>query len=112
MRPLAQAAGVAQPIADLAGLQAAVARHWPDRDWRSFPLAWFSPLADDARTGGLFLAAINRAESEARNRHMFDVILASVRAGERPFVAVGRNHVPMLVPAFRCALGGGITHLP
>lgn len=107
MAPLAQAAGVAEPIADLGALQSATTRYWPDRDWRALPLAWFSPLADDARTGGLFLAAINRAESEARNRHMFAAIMASVQAGERPMVAVGRNHVPMLAPAFTCAFGAG-----
>jgi hypothetical protein len=105
VRPLAEAAGMAAPIADLTALQAAVDRYWPGRSWRDFPGDWFSPLADDAQTGGLFLARINRADSENRNRHMFRTIAASVRAGERPFVAVGRNHVPMLAPALVCALG-------
>jgi hypothetical protein len=104
MQPMAAGLGIESPLADLAALDAAAAHYWPGRDWRTLPSAWFSPLADDRVTGGRFLGAINRADSNNRNRHMFELIVAAVRDGERVFVAVGRNHVPMLAPALECAL--------
>ncbi len=91
------------PIADLAALRQAAGRYWPGRDWRTFPADWFSPLADDAVTGGRFLGAINRADSANRNRYMVGRIVAAVRADERVLVVVGRNHVPLQAPAFACA---------
>ncbi|HEY8593057.1 MAG TPA: hypothetical protein VIL42_09375 [Sphingomicrobium sp.] len=94
----------ALPFTDLAGLTAAAARYWPHRDWRTLPASWFSPLADDNKTGGVFVAAINRADSNNRNRHMVELLTAAVKSGERPFVVVGRNHVPMQAPALKCAL--------
>ena len=104
IQPMAAGLGIGSAFADVAALEAAAARYWPDRDWRSLPAAWFSPSADDRATGGLFLGAVNRADSEGRDRHMAELVLAAVKAGERPFVAVGRNHVPMLAPALECAL--------
>jgi hypothetical protein len=101
---LGQSAGVAMPFTDIDGLQEAFAAHWPGRDWRTADAGWFSPLADDAKTGGLFMAAINRADSANRNRHMARLFAAAVEAGERPFVVVGRNHVPMIAPVLDCAL--------
>jgi hypothetical protein len=35
---------------------------------------------------------VNRDSSEFRNRNMFDVLTASVRAGNRVFAVVGHNH--------------------
>lgn len=96
--------GAALPFRDIAGLEAAANAYWPGRDWRSLPAEWFSPLADDKVTGGVFLAAINRADSNNRNRHMTALFADAVAKGERPFAVVGRNHVPMIAPALRCGL--------
>ncbi len=101
------AAHVDAPFADLDGLEAAYGRYWNDgSDWRAAPAAWFDPLADDATTGGRFMAAINAATSEARNAHMYRVLSRAVRSGDRVFAVVGRNHVPMQAEALRCALAG------
>lgn len=107
-QPLAAKAGAAIPFTDLPGLQLAAKRYWPDRDWRTIPSGWFSPLARDAETGGRFLGAINRSDSHNRNVHMVDLLTKAVRSGQRPFVVVGRNHVPMQAPALACALGAAL----
>lgn len=100
-------AGVEVPFSDLEGLRAAYARYWSDgSDWRAAPSAWFDPLADDAETGGRFMATINAASSEARNVHMYRLLARATRSGERVFAVVGRNHVPMQAEALRCALAG------
>jgi hypothetical protein len=104
IRPLADSIDFALPFSDVAGLQAAAARYWPGRDWRTLPSGWFSPTADDARTGGVFTGAINKADSRNRDRHMVRLISEATKAGERPFVVVGRNHVPMQAPALDCLL--------
>ncbi|NJC40633.1 hypothetical protein GGQ87_000891 [Brevundimonas alba] len=99
------AAGIQLPFADLAGLEAAYGQHWPDGpDWRVVPSNWFDPLANDAKTGGRFMAAINAASSETRNVHMYRVLAKAARSGDRVFAVVGRNHVPMQAEALRCAL--------
>lgn len=97
--------GPGLPFSDLAGLAAASERYWPGRDWRSADPRWFQPGGDDKTSGGVFLAAINRADSMNRDRHMVRLIAEAAKAGERTFVVVGRNHVPMQVPALACALG-------
>ena len=104
MAPITSAAGFSPAFGDIAGLEAAAARYWPGRDWRTIPSDWFSPLANDRKTGGVFTGAVNRADSNNRNRHMFGLLTAAASRGERPFVVVGRNHVPMLAPALACAL--------
>lgn len=101
----AGAAGIRLPFSDLSGLESAFARYWPDREWRTADARWFSPGANDADTGGLFMAAINRADSSNRDRHMVKLFADAVARGERPFVVVGRNHVPMISPALACRLG-------
>ena len=102
--PMASAMGLSEPLTDLPALDSAARKYWPERDWRTFPASWFSPGADDKATGGIFLGAINRADSSNRDRHMYDLIATAVRGGERVFVVVGRNHVPMIAPALDCAL--------
>lgn len=104
VRDLAARTQVTLPFDDLAGLDKTFSRYWPDRDWRTADAAWFSPLADDAATGGRFMAAINRADSGNRNRHLLQSLQDAVAAGQRPFVLIGRNHVPMLAPALDCML--------
>ncbi len=104
VQPLAAKAGRPLPFAGLTGLQAATRRYWPGRDWRTLPADWFSPLAQDDQTGGRFLAAVNRSDSRNRDAHMVEMIAKSVLDGQRPFVVVGRNHVPMQAPALSCAL--------
>jgi hypothetical protein len=101
--PMAGALGLAEPLTDLPSLDRTARKYWPDRDWRTFPSNWFSPSADDKATGGIFLGAINRADSLNRDKHMYGLIAAALRADERVFVAVGRNHVPMIAPALDCA---------
>ncbi|MFN3727911.1 MAG: hypothetical protein ACK4SZ_16590 [Allosphingosinicella sp.] len=102
---MGSSAGLTLPFTDVPGLDRAAARYWPGRDWRSFPANWFSPGANDAETGGVFVGAINRADSTNRNRHMVREIAEAARRGERVFAVVGRNHVPMQAPALDCALG-------
>ena len=104
MAPMAAAMGLSQPLGDLPALDSAARKYWPDRDWRTLPANWFSPGADDKATGGIFLGAINRADSANRDRHMFGLISGAVKSGEKVFVVVGRNHVPMIAPALDCAL--------
>jgi hypothetical protein len=102
---LERAASMGLPIGSLDRLAAAYARHFvTPSDWAEAPGAWFDPLADDAETGGVFMAAANRASSDARNRHMARVLAEAARRGERVFAVVGRNHVPKQAPALRCAL--------
>jgi hypothetical protein len=102
---MAAAGSIALPFTDIAGLRSAFQRYWPDRDWRSTDAAWFSPSADDRATGGIFTGAINRADSTNRDRHMAALLADAVGAEGRAFVAVGRNHVPMIAPRLRCLLG-------
>lgn len=103
--PMTTAAGIALPFTDVAGLEAAYRAEWSDgSDWRAAPEHWFQPGADDAETGGRFLAAVNRASSEYRNVHMYRVLAKAALEGRRVFAVVGRNHVPMQAPALACAL--------
>ena len=107
---LQRAAGMGpMPFVDLVGLDQAFRKYWPDRDWGTVDARWFDPLADDAATGGKFFAAINRANSTNRNRHLVKLLTDAAGKGERVFVVVGRNHVPMIAPALECALAGSKT---
>ena len=107
---LQKAAGMGpMPFTDLAGLDTAFRKHWPSRDWRTSDARWFDPFADDAATGGKFFAAINRANSTNRNRHLVKLLTEAAAKGERVFVVVGRNHAPMIAPALKCALASGAT---
>lgn len=99
------AAGVELPFTDVDGLRAAYQTYWTDgSDWRAAPSAWFDPTADDAKTGGRFMAAINAASSEVRDVHMYRTLARAARSGDKVFAVVGRNHVPMQAEALRCAL--------
>jgi len=100
--PLAHAAGLKTSITDLTSLTSASNRYWPSMDWRTLPSAWFSP--GEGPADAKFLPAINTAVSETRNLHMVRLFTAAAANGERVFVVVGRNHVPMIVPALECAL--------
>lgn len=102
---LTRAAPLGLPVGTLAELEAATARQLgAPTDWRAAPAAWFDPGADDAVTGGVFMAEANRASSHARDRYMARELAGAVRSGERAFAVVGRNHVPKQAPALRCAL--------
>ena len=104
--PMEAALGAPLAFRDVAGLQSAFHRYWPGRDYKTAEASWFAPTADDSVTGGVFAGAINRADSTNRNRHMVEIFSSAVSRGERPFVLVGRNHVPMISPALECALRG------
>jgi hypothetical protein len=100
---LQRAAAMGLPVATLDDLQATYARHFTSpADWREVPIRWFDPRTDDAETGGLFMAAANRASSHHRDRHMAHVIAEAARRGERVLAVVGRDHVPKQAPALRC----------
>ncbi len=103
-RLMAGAGNIALPFTDIAGLETAAARYWPGRDWRTLPRSWFTPGSNDAATGGQFVGANNRADSRNRDRNLVAHIVEAVQGGERVFVVIGRNHVPMLAPALDCAL--------
>ncbi|MBY4637912.1 hypothetical protein K5P26_12255 [Sphingopyxis sp. XHP0097] len=105
MRSLAAAMGLDQSIGSVADLQQQSERLWPGRRWQDAEARWFSPTADDEETGGVVMGAINRADSSIRDRHFVRLLAEAMRAGERPFVVVGRNHVPMIAPALTCAVG-------
>ena len=100
--PMAAKTGVTTSIVDLETLARASRAEWPNRDWRDLPSNWFSPLgaAEEAK----FLPEINRAVSQLRNVHMARLFATEATKGERLFVVVGRNHVPMIAPALECAL--------
>lgn len=104
LQPLTAGAGIDLPFSDTDGLQSAFSRYWPGRDWKTAEAYWFQPGADDRRTGGVFAAAINRADSTNRNRHLVKLVSEAIASGERPFVVIGRNHVPMVAPALDCLL--------
>lgn len=104
LQPLAAEAGVKLPFSDTAGLQSTFSLYWPGRDWKAAEAHWFQPGGDDRRTGGVFAAAINRADSTNRNRHLVKLLSEAVASGERPFVVIGRNHVPMVAPSLDCRL--------
>jgi hypothetical protein len=98
------------PFATVSGLETAYASYWnAGPDWRSVPAAWFDPNADDAKTGGRFMAKLNAASSERRNVYMYRALATAALAGERVYAAVGRNHVPMQASALRCAITGETT---
>jgi hypothetical protein len=100
--PVAAAAGLTIRVTDLAALDAAARRDWPGRDWRDFPADWFAP--GEGPADARYLPAINTAVSDARNRHMVQLFAGAAAGGARVFAVVGRNHVPMIAPALRCAL--------
>ncbi len=102
---LQRASALGLPLSDLDDLQAAYARHVDaPADWRDAPAAWFDPGADDAATGGRFMAAANRASSTFRDRHMASTLAEVVGRNQRVFALVGRDHVAAQAPALRCAL--------
>ena len=106
---LRRAAPLGLPLTDLDALQGSYARHFSGsprapEDWRDVPGAWFDPGADDAVTGGRFMATANRASSTFRNRHMARILADAIVRGERVFAVVGRDHVPAQAPAIRCFL--------
>lgn len=110
---LVQIGAMFPELAGVAGtvdaLEAAYRRHWSEpAEWWRAPSAWFDPARASAETGGVFTNEVNRASSEFRDRHMFEALAREVRAGERVFAVVGRDHVAAQAPALRCALGGAL----
>jgi hypothetical protein len=102
LEPLAAKARLATSIHDLPTLAAAARLYWPKLDWRLLPADWFTPGTgvSEAR----FLPAVNTAVSDFRNVHMVRLFGDTAAKGERVFVVLGRNHVPMLTPALDCRL--------
>lgn len=95
-------------VTSVEALERAYRRYWSEpAEWWRAPEAWFDPLETSERTGGIFTNEVNRASSAFRDRHMARSLVEAVRAGERVFAVVGRNHVPLQAPAIECALGPG-----
>ena len=98
--------GLPAPIRTLEELESAFWRHWPyPRRWWEARAEWFSPFYSSGRTGGIFTNELARASSALRDRHMYEVLVRAVLEGQRVLAVVGRDHLPMQVPALRCALG-------
>ena len=98
--------GFENVLLSLDDLEASYRKYWSGpAAWWQAPAAWFDPLRASAETGGIFTNDVNRVSSHFRNLHMARVLAAAVLRGERVFAVVGRNHVPLQVPALRCALG-------
>ncbi|HEU0014988.1 MAG TPA: hypothetical protein VFQ45_14970 [Longimicrobium sp.] len=96
---------LAGTVGDVDALAAAYRRTWPNEgDWWTAPARWFDPGKTSAETGGVFTNEVNRASSEFRDLHMYEVIMREVRNGERVFAVVGRDHVAAQAPALRCAM--------
>ena len=92
-------------IPNLEALDTVYRKYWSEpAQWWQAPTQWFDPLRTSAETGGKFTNEINRASSEYRNLHMYQVLAKAVLDGGRAFAVVGRNHVPMQEHALRCAL--------
>jgi len=86
-------------------LQSAFKRNWTSpAAWSEAPSDWFDPARSGSETGGRFTNEINRASSEFRDRHMYEVLAKAVLAGDVVFAVVGRDHVPSQAAALRCAL--------
>ena len=94
-------------FATITELEAAYRRRWSEpADWRMVPQSWFGPQMGSDTVDVPITKKINRVSSEFRNLHMARMIAAEAQNGERVFVVVGRNHVPMIAPALRCVVGG------
>jgi hypothetical protein len=70
--------------------------------WRDVPGSWFDPLRSES-----FTNEITRELSQFRNRHMVQLLVSQVTAGQRVFAVVGQTHVAMQERALRQALAGG-----
>jgi hypothetical protein len=68
--------------------------------WQDVPEEWFDPTRslqytnEAARNSGL-----------SRDKHIFGVLLARVRRGERVMAVIGASHVPALMPGFTEVFG-------
>jgi hypothetical protein len=97
--------GLESILRNVSELEAAYRRNWKTpKNWWEAPAGWFDPLVPSTATGGIFTNEINRASSHYRDVHMFEVLAAAARKGERVFAVVGRDHVPMQAAALKCAI--------
>lgn len=86
-------------------LERAYRKYWTSpANWWEAPQQWFAPGKSSKETGGIFTNDINTMSSEYRNRHMYRSLAGATLEGKRVFAVVGRNHVPMQIPALRCAI--------
>lgn len=80
-------------------------RHWGDKlEWWQAPQEWFDPAKRSVDTGGIFTNEINTLSSDYRDVYMYNLLADHVNKGERVFAVVGRNHVPLQIPALKCAI--------
>jgi len=92
-------------LLSIAAIEAAYNHYWQQGQWWEAPTQWFDPMTTSDKTGGIFTNEINRASSQWRNMHMYRLLSDAVLRGERVFAVVGRNHVPLQIPAIKCRLG-------
>ncbi|MEA2553560.1 MAG: hypothetical protein QOJ65_1736 [Fimbriimonadaceae bacterium] len=67
-------------------------------DWRKPDIRWIEPGGKGP------LNRVSRASSELRDRHMVDVLLNSLKPGQRVLAMVGASHVVMQEPPLRKSL--------
>lgn len=97
--------GFETTMPDLNALDAAYKKYWKTpANWWEAPQKWFNPLDSSKTTGGVFTNEINQASSHFRNQYMAEILSKAALEGKTVFAVVGRNHVPMQIPALNCAL--------
>lgn len=96
--------GIQVPPHNVKELEVAYRKLFPGhRDWRSVPDEWFDPTKTIQYT--------NEIQSDAghfRDRHIFNVLVARARRGDRVLAVIGSSHVPVLEPALTAALGNPV----
>jgi hypothetical protein len=75
-------------------------------DWRGVPQAWFDPALEQPPS---YMNEVSRRLSEYRDEHAVDVLVRSVRDGQRVFAVMGASHVVVQEPALRARLGRALV---
>lgn len=98
---LADKNGVQGPPNNVDELKASYARLFRGHsDWRQVQDDWFDPTKSFQYT--------NEAQNDSgfvRDQHIFNVLVARARRGDRVFAVIGASHVPVQEPALVAALG-------
>lgn len=90
---------------DLFELEKVYKRYWKTpQNWWEAPTKWFDPGLSSSQTGGIFTNEINKMSSGFRDLHMYKLLAQNLLEGKKVFAVVGRNHVPMQVPALKCVV--------
>jgi len=101
---LARSAGQTLSFSNPLEFLQAVARIWPELDWRQTPAEWSNPTLEAAGTGSVFMNDLFRLESRLRDEHALSLLLSRVAEGERALALIGRTHVESHLEVLACAL--------